>query len=70
MRLSVRVSDDIAQQLSAISAARGTDLSTIAREALATYLAAPSGDRSPLSPLGRALCGPHDNEHVPRYRSR
>ena len=50
MRLSVRVSDDVAQQLSTISASRGIDLSSVVREAVASYLTTPQIDiRKPLS---------------------
>jgi hypothetical protein len=54
VRLTIRLSDDLAQQLSAISAERGRDMSAVAREALAAYLTAPAGDRPKPPPSGQA----------------
>jgi Ribbon-helix-helix protein, copG family len=53
MRLSVRVSEEMAQQLSTISASRGTGLSSVVREAVASYLAAPEIDIRKPPPFGQ-----------------
>jgi hypothetical protein len=57
MRLSLRLSDDLAQQLSAMGAARGVDLSTVAREALIAYLTPPATDLSDRPPPAPAPPG-------------
>jgi hypothetical protein len=58
VRLSLRLSDDLAPQLSAICAARATDLSALAREALAAYLTAPM-ERPNTPPFGQTPRSPH-----------
>jgi hypothetical protein len=52
----------MARQLSAISAARGIDRATVAREALTAYLAEASADSPTPQLFGRPARAPHDLE--------